>query len=398
MEYRILTPPPRRRTPWVVAAVLVVAAVAVAVGAYLVGRGHPSAPATPPRRRRHGRRGPGGAHPGRWSPPRRRTVPPTAPARRGGDRHALPAPLAGVTGRPDVRPAGRGDVAPCRARRPHLRRRRALRPDRRRDADRARGHCRACAAPRGATLAVPVDRAVRRGPGQYRAAAAAAGRAELPAALVHARRTRQHCLPSQAATAQAGVVRLAVVRPATRLHLAVDRGRREPPSPRVPSCRSSARPPAWRSTGSPAPRCGPRSSATWRRTGSTRRALRRRPRVQAGAGDRSPCTRTAPPGDVRGGCQHGGTGGGHGRRDLPGVRARDRFADAGDQPDGITYDDPDVPWASYFNGGDALHGFVRTSYGTPQSNGCVEMPVAVAAQVWPLTPVGTPVTVTGPPS
>ncbi len=70
----------------------------------------------------------------------------------------------------------------------------------------------------------------------------------------------------------------------------------------------------------------------------------------------------------------------------------------GTNPDGSTYDDPNVPWASYFNGGDALHGFVRATYGTPQSNGCVEMPVAVAAQVWPLTPVGTPVTVTGPPS
>ena len=70
----------------------------------------------------------------------------------------------------------------------------------------------------------------------------------------------------------------------------------------------------------------------------------------------------------------------------------------GTNPDGTTYDDPAVPWASFFNGGDALHGFVRASYGTPQSNGCVEMPIAVAAQVWPLTPVGTPVTVIGPPS
>ena len=70
----------------------------------------------------------------------------------------------------------------------------------------------------------------------------------------------------------------------------------------------------------------------------------------------------------------------------------------GTNPDGSTYDDPAVPWASYFNGGDALHGFVRASYGTPQSNGCVEMPIATAAQVWPLTPIGTPVTVIGPPS
>jgi len=70
----------------------------------------------------------------------------------------------------------------------------------------------------------------------------------------------------------------------------------------------------------------------------------------------------------------------------------------GTNPDGSTYDDPNVPWASYFNGGDALHGFVRATYGSPQSNGCVEMPVATAAQVWPLTPIGTLVTVVGPPS
>jgi lipoprotein-anchoring transpeptidase ErfK/SrfK len=70
----------------------------------------------------------------------------------------------------------------------------------------------------------------------------------------------------------------------------------------------------------------------------------------------------------------------------------------GTNPDGSTYNDPDVPWASFFNGGDALHGFVRASYGSPQSNGCVEMPVATAAQVWPLTPIGTLVTIKGPAS
>ena len=70
----------------------------------------------------------------------------------------------------------------------------------------------------------------------------------------------------------------------------------------------------------------------------------------------------------------------------------------GTNPDGSHYDDPAVPWASYFNGGDALHGFVRSSYGFPQSNGCVEMAVANAAQVWPLTPIGTLVTVVGPAS
>jgi peptidoglycan hydrolase-like protein with peptidoglycan-binding domain len=68
----------------------------------------------------------------------------------------------------------------------------------------------------------------------------------------------------------------------------------------------------------------------------------------------------------------------------------------GTNPDGTTYDDPNVPWASYFNGGDALHGFVRATYGSPQSNGCVEMRIADAAKVWPLSPIGTLVTVTGP--
>jgi peptidoglycan hydrolase-like protein with peptidoglycan-binding domain len=70
----------------------------------------------------------------------------------------------------------------------------------------------------------------------------------------------------------------------------------------------------------------------------------------------------------------------------------------GTNPDGTKYDDPDVPYASYFNGGDALHGFVRASYGFPQSNGCVEMAIANAAKVWPLTPIGTLVTVVGPTS
>jgi len=65
----------------------------------------------------------------------------------------------------------------------------------------------------------------------------------------------------------------------------------------------------------------------------------------------------------------------------------------GTNPDGTKYDDPDIPWVSYFNGGDALHGFVRSSYGYPQSVGCVELPPANAAVVFPYTPVGTLVTV-----
>ena len=66
---------------------------------------------------------------------------------------------------------------------------------------------------------------------------------------------------------------------------------------------------------------------------------------------------------------------------------------SGTNPDGTKYKDPGIPWVSYFNGGDALHGFVRSSYGYPQSDGCVEMPPANAAVVYPLTPIGTLVTV-----
>jgi peptidoglycan hydrolase-like protein with peptidoglycan-binding domain len=62
---------------------------------------------------------------------------------------------------------------------------------------------------------------------------------------------------------------------------------------------------------------------------------------------------------------------------------------SGTNPDGSHYSDPNIPWVSYFNGGDALHGFTRASYGSPQSLGCVEMPFSVAAQVWPYTPIGT---------
>jgi lipoprotein-anchoring transpeptidase ErfK/SrfK len=67
---------------------------------------------------------------------------------------------------------------------------------------------------------------------------------------------------------------------------------------------------------------------------------------------------------------------------------------SGTNPDGSHYSDPGVPWVSYFNGGDALHGFLRASYGTAQSLGCVEMPYSEAAAVYPFTPIGTIVDVT----
>jgi peptidoglycan hydrolase-like protein with peptidoglycan-binding domain len=67
---------------------------------------------------------------------------------------------------------------------------------------------------------------------------------------------------------------------------------------------------------------------------------------------------------------------------------------SGTNPDGSHYSDPGIPDVSYFNGGDALHGFTRAQYGSPQSLGCVEMPYGVAAQVYPYTPIGTLVHVT----
>ena len=65
----------------------------------------------------------------------------------------------------------------------------------------------------------------------------------------------------------------------------------------------------------------------------------------------------------------------------------------GTNPDGTKYEDPGVPFVTYFYKGEALHGFIRPSYGTPQSLGCVEMTFADAEAVWPLTPIGTLVTV-----
>ncbi len=66
---------------------------------------------------------------------------------------------------------------------------------------------------------------------------------------------------------------------------------------------------------------------------------------------------------------------------------------SGTNPGGGSYNDPGIRWISYFNGGDALHAFNRASFGTPQSLGCVELPLATAARVWPYTPIGTLVTI-----
>ena len=66
---------------------------------------------------------------------------------------------------------------------------------------------------------------------------------------------------------------------------------------------------------------------------------------------------------------------------------------SGTNPDGSHYNDPGIRWISYFHGGEALHAFNRASFGTPQSLGCVELPLSAAAKVWPYTPIGTLVTI-----
>ena len=66
---------------------------------------------------------------------------------------------------------------------------------------------------------------------------------------------------------------------------------------------------------------------------------------------------------------------------------------SGTNPDGSHYHDPGIRYISYFHHGDAIHAFNRSSFGTPQSLGCVELPLAAAAKVWPYTPIGTLVTI-----
>ncbi len=68
---------------------------------------------------------------------------------------------------------------------------------------------------------------------------------------------------------------------------------------------------------------------------------------------------------------------------------------SGTDVDGTKYDIPDVPWVNYFNGGDAVHGYERGSYGFPQSNGCVELPIATAKTVFGMLALGDIVYITG---
>jgi peptidoglycan hydrolase-like protein with peptidoglycan-binding domain len=67
---------------------------------------------------------------------------------------------------------------------------------------------------------------------------------------------------------------------------------------------------------------------------------------------------------------------------------------SGTDTDGYHYVVPDVPWVNYFNGGDAVHGYPRASYGFPQSNGCVELPIETAQSVFGMLSIGDVVEVT----
>ncbi len=64
----------------------------------------------------------------------------------------------------------------------------------------------------------------------------------------------------------------------------------------------------------------------------------------------------------------------------------------GNNPNGTPYADP-VYWINYFAGSDAVHGFFRSSYGFPQSLGCVELPLNIAPIVYHDVHYGTLVTV-----
>ncbi len=66
----------------------------------------------------------------------------------------------------------------------------------------------------------------------------------------------------------------------------------------------------------------------------------------------------------------------------------------GTNPDGSKYADP-VSFVAYFNGGDAVHYFPRSTFGWPQSLGCVELPYTQAQRAWPYLTYGTLVTVAG---
>ena len=62
--------------------------------------------------------------------------------------------------------------------------------------------------------------------------------------------------------------------------------------------------------------------------------------------------------------------------------------------DGTPYRQEDVPWVMYFFEDFAIHGaYWRDSFGYAASQGCINVPVGVAAQLWEWAPLGTRVVV-----
>lgn len=57
------------------------------------------------------------------------------------------------------------------------------------------------------------------------------------------------------------------------------------------------------------------------------------------------------------------------------------------------YNDPDIKWVNYFDGGRAIHYYKRSSYGFPQSAGCVELSYQNAYKIYHIIHYGTIVSV-----
>ncbi len=66
----------------------------------------------------------------------------------------------------------------------------------------------------------------------------------------------------------------------------------------------------------------------------------------------------------------------------------------GQNADGTDYETPDVPWSSFYNGGEALHGaYWRKTWGYAASHGCINLPIPTAKWIYDWAPIGTPVVV-----
>lgn len=62
---------------------------------------------------------------------------------------------------------------------------------------------------------------------------------------------------------------------------------------------------------------------------------------------------------------------------------------------GQPYVYPNIPYVNYFSGSFAIHEFPRAAYGSPQSQGCIELPLDAAADAWGDLHYGSVVIITG---